>query len=259
MGEVLSTTALIRDIADMTSMLSLNASIIAAQAGNRALGFGTVADEIRQLATRTRSAVDGIEQRADDARKQLDAMGVVVQRLSSTVNASRVCTAETTTVLEQVLEQMNGALADVSGLAALISEASESTRMSRDAVGLIEREVTSIGDALARQKSAQARLDDSFAVMRKNAGGVRDTSRQQAQSTDALIEGMQRLARATEELVALSAAQTRSAEGIAQDTSRVQLVSESNRKTVDAITGAVDHLDEEARALREAIQSLQTR
>lgn len=257
-GEVLDTTALIRDIADMTSMLSLNASIIAAQAGNHALGFGTVADEIRTLATRTRAAVDGIERRTAEARRQLDAMGDVVSALGSTVNASRTATAETTVVLEQVLEQMNGALTDVAGLGELIGEASEGTRQSRDAVALIDRETLRIEAALTRQRDAQRRLDESFAVMKKNAGGVREVSEQQTASSDMLIEGMARLARATEQLVSLSWAQTRSAEGIVKDTARVMKVSEANKQTVDAISGAVSHLEAEARALREAIQSLQT-
>lgn len=257
-GEVLDTTALIRDIADMTSMLSLNASIIAAQAGNHALGFGTVAEEIRTLATRTRSAVDGIERRTAEARRQLDAMGDVVSALGSTVNVSRTATAETAVVLEQVLEQMNGALTDVAGLAELIGEASEGTRQSRDAVALIDRETLRIEAALTRQRDAQRRLDESFAVMKKNAGGVREVSEQQTASSDRLIEGMARLARATEQLVSLSWAQTRSAEGIVKDTARVMKVSEANKQTVDAISGAVSHLEAEARALREAIQSLQT-
>ncbi len=256
MGEVLNTTALIRDIADMTSMLSLNASIIAAQAGDRALGFGTVADEIRSLAARTRGAVDGIEARTAEARRQLDAMGGVVGSLSETVTASRASTAEATGVVENVLEQMNGALADVAGLAQLVDEAAHETRSARDAVGRIDAELGRIGTALAKQRSAQLRLDESSGQMQKNAGGVRDTGRAQIASTEALIEGMTKLAKATDELVALASVQTKSAKGIAQDTARVKDVAERHKETVDAITQAVAKLDDEARALREAIRSL---
>lgn len=256
MGEVLNTTALIRDIADMTSMLSLNASIIAAQAGDRALGFGTVADEIRSLAARTRGAVDGIEARTAEARRQLDQMGGVVGSLSDTVTASRASTAEATGVVENVLEQMNGALADVAGLAKLVDEAANETRSARDAVSRIDAELGRIGSALDKQRGAQLRLDESSAQMQKNAGGVRDTGRAQIASTDALIEGMTKLTKATDELVALASAQTKSAKGIAQDTARVKDVAERHKETVDAITQAVAKLDDEARALREAIRTL---
>ena len=214
------------------------------------------ADEIRSLAARTRGAVDGIEARTAEARRQLDAMGGVVGSLSETVTASRASTAEATGVVENVLEQMNGALADVAGLAKLVDEAAHETRSARDAVSRIDAELGRIGSALDKQRGAQLRLDESSAQMQKNAGGVRDTSRAQIASTDALIEGMTKLAKTTDELVALASAQTKSAKGIAQDTARVKDVAERHKETVDAITQAVAKLDDEARALREAIRTL---
>ncbi len=157
----------INDIADETSLLSLNASIEAARAGDAGRGFAVVAESIRKLAEQSLNSVNEIRNIVGKIQKQTVDTVEVAKQAEVIVNSQEEALKATIDVFHDIDKHVSGLAENLSQISAGIDAmegAKKDTLAAIESISAVAEEtasaVTEVNEAAGRQLEAVKKLNN---------------------------------------------------------------------------------------------------
>ncbi|UYV37726.1 methyl-accepting chemotaxis protein [Rhodobacteraceae bacterium D3-12] len=144
-GEINNIVALIEDISFQTNLLALNAGVEASRAGKAGAGFAIVASEVRALA-----------HRSSEAAKSINAL--IQQSKSQVVNGTSLVSSIGDT-LGQIVDEVKTASDNISEVASVAEEQSQSVARIQTAISTLEHVTQSNAARSEESHAATVELD----------------------------------------------------------------------------------------------------
>ncbi|MHB8708694.1 MAG: methyl-accepting chemotaxis protein, partial [Desulfuromonadales bacterium] len=249
-GKILT---VIDEVADQTSLLSLNAAIIAAQAGEHGRGFAVVADEIRELAERTavstREIATIIGSLQEGTQEAVLAMKEGNERVHQEVNRSRAAG----TALEKIRTSTLKAMEQVNGIVRATKEQAHGSRQVTDSMNQVAAMLEQIATAIVEQSQGARQLAESAEVMRDIAAHGKQSTGEQAKGSRQINQNMEQIRQMIGRIDAATRELTQRSRQVVDGVGSVHKVAESNAGRTAELDQVVETLNRLTCTLEEEV------
>lgn len=256
--EITNILEVITDIADQTSLLALNAAIIAAQAGERGKGFAIIADEIKGLADRTGGATKEIGRVLREVKKQVatagQGMGAATAKSAEGVRLSKSAGR----ALDEIIQSAASSNDRIGAIATAAEKAQAQSREIVSAVAGVTKVAAELRAAVAEQAKAGEAASEQTALTRSISVQVARAMDEQAQASRTIVEAVENSLSMVQGIGAATAGQKKESEAIERNVEQIRGNAQANTESVADLERVVQTLIQEAVVLRHEIDRFKT-
>jgi methyl-accepting chemotaxis protein len=253
LGQIGQILTFIDEVTNRTNLLSFNAAIIAAQAGQNDFGFSVIADEIRQLADRTRQStkeISGIIRNVQPVAQQaLAALGESGNRVDSTVALAQNAAAALATILESAERSMTMSRT----MARSLEEQARATKHLHEVTARMSEHVDEIDRSTRGQAEATRLLSEEAERVSDIAAQVKRATDDQVQTGAGIAQAMEQIASDVRVIRDRLGRQLAEAEQIAAATRATLTIAKKNNAIAEQFSAAIDDLVVSGRVFSEDV------
>lgn len=249
-GKILT---VIDDVADQTSLLALNAAIIAAQAGEHGKGFAVVAEEIRELAERTaistREIGSIIGSLQDGTAQAVKAMEAGSARVHQEVIRSEAAGQ----ALEQIRTSTLKANEQVRSIVRATQEQSRGSRQITDAINQLTSMLGQIASAIKQQNEGMRQLSRAAEAMKDIASQGKLGTSEQAKGSRQINASMEQIRQMIEVIDSATQGQMQRSKQVVAAVAQIRQVAENNSLRTSELDQVVEDLSRQTQTLEDEV------
>jgi len=184
---------LISDIVAQTNLLSMNAAIEAAHAGEAGRGFAVVADEIRKLAESAGAQAQQTAEALKQIQERIDTTSTVTTTTKASFAAMFKTVADVTGVLQQIVNAVEEQSIGGQEVLRVVQDVREATHIVAESVERLDRQKTEIESAMEGLMTISSVVNRGVAEIKQGAAEIKtaavenSTATQSARETAAVL------------------------------------------------------------------------
>jgi methyl-accepting chemotaxis protein len=253
-----SIVTVIGEIAQQTNLLSLNASIIAAQAGEHGKGFSVVAGEIKQLAERTARSTKEIAETIKGVQDESSLAVSAIAAAEESVRAGEELSRKAGNALGKIFEGVERTAQQM----AEIAKATREQAMGSDLIRSAIEDISSMTNAIAETSRQQRKGSESI---RSEAGRVQEFSslvmrsmKEQATASNMISHMSQNVSTSSGSIQQACTDQAGSSQRIRNAVESIQVSTSTVMEEIQAVNQGVARLKANTVSLQEEMENFKS-